>query len=237
MDKDKLIAIADKYDNYTSFIQDNPIYYPRIFTDKSDIEIMAVISAWLAYGDKKECMDAIKSLLVNIIKEPTKWLLSQEYKKYKDNYSCLYRMTTWHNFYHLCDKMYKAIDNNGDIVSAIGHKYKYPYQNLCELFYGETLIPSPQSHCSNYNMNLLLRWMVRKGEHDIGIWSEHFSPEKLIVPCDITSMRNALKLGIITRKDVNKNNAMKITKYAKELFPNDPAKFSFALDNLHLEDL
>jgi len=79
--------------------------------------------------------------------------------------------------------------------------------------------------------------MVRKGEYDIGIWSEHFSPDKLIVPCDITSMKNALKLGIITRKDVNKNNAMKITKYAKALFPNDPAKFSFALDNLHLEDL
>jgi len=146
-------------------------------------------------------------------------------------------MTTWHNFYHLCDKMYKAIYDNGDIGGSIGHKYKYPYQNLCELLYGETLIPSPQSNCSNYNMNLLLRWMVRKGQRDMGLWSAYFDPDMLIVPCDITSTRNALKLGIITRKDVNKNNAMKITEYARTIFPNDPARFSFALSNLHKEEV
>ena len=235
MDKERLIEIADKYEDKI-YLKDNPLKFVREYNEKQDIEISAVLSAWLSYGAKKECMDAIKSLLVNVIKEPTKWLMSQEYRKYKDNYSCLYRMTTWHDFYHLCNKMYKAIYENGDIGSSIGHKYKLPYQNLCELLHGETLIPSPKSHCSNYNMNLLLRWMVRKGEHDIGIWDTHFSPDNLIVPCDITSTRNALNLGIITRKDVNKNNAMKITKYAKELFPNDPAKFSFALDNLHKEE-
>ena len=235
MDKERLIEIADKYEDKI-YLKDNPLKFVREYNEKQDIEISAVLSAWLSYGNKKEYMDAIKSLLVNVIKEPTKWLMSQEYRKYKDNYSCLYRMTTWHDFYHLCNKMYKAIYENGDIGSSIGHKYKFPYQNLCELLHGETLIPSPQSHCANYNMNLLLRWMVRKGEYDIGIWNMHFSPDNLIVPCDITSTRNALNLGIITRKDVNKNNAMKITKYAKELFPNDPAKFSFALDNLHKEE-
>lgn len=233
MDRERLIGIADKYENNIDLIANNPIYYPRSYWNKTDYEIVAIISAWLSYGGNEECMVAIEYLLVNVIKEPTEWLLSKDYKKYKDNYSCLYRMTTWHNFYHLCDKMYKAIYDNGDIGSSIGHKYKYPYQNLCELLYGETLIPSPQSNCSNYNMNLLLRWLVRHGQYDMGLWSPHFSPDQLIVPCDITSTRNALKLGIITRKDVNKNNAMKITEYARTIFPNDPAKFSFALDNLH----
>lgn len=80
---------------------------------------------------------------------------------------------------------------------------------------------------------IYLRWMVRS-KPDLELFS-HFSPEDLCVPLTRENADVAVSLGLIRSSAPflwrNKNAAMKarerITDFAKQLFPKDPAKVDY----------
>ncbi|MFD0764454.1 TIGR02757 family protein [Mucilaginibacter lutimaris] len=95
--------------------------------------------------------------------------------------------------------------------------------------------PSQKSTCKRLNM--YLRWMVRKDNNgvDFGIWNK-IKPAHLICPCDLHVDRVARKLKLITRKQTDWQTAVELTKNLRELDPNDPVKYDFALFGLGIEE-
>ena len=76
---------------------------------------------------------------------------------------------------------------------------------------------------------MLLRWLVRKNSPvDIGIW-DGFQASKLLVPIDTHSLSTAIKFGITDKVDETKSVCLKVTDFAKKVFPDDPAKMDFDL--------
>lgn len=62
--KQCLVSLADKYET-KNFIKDDPIRFPRMFVDNGnlmDLEISAVITSWLAYGNRKAILKAFDIL-------------------------------------------------------------------------------------------------------------------------------------------------------------------------------
>lgn len=70
--KSKLIAWADEYE-VSSFCDNDPVQFPRYYVpDKpmtewsyeefANIEIMAVIASWLAYGNRKSIISACENV-------------------------------------------------------------------------------------------------------------------------------------------------------------------------------
>ena len=78
-------------------------------------------------------------------------------------------------------------------------------------------------------MWMLLRWLVRPAP-DLRLWS-HFSPADLMVPVDRHVARFALTAGIIPSMPKDGPywpQVELITAYARQLFPDDPARVDYA---------
>jgi len=82
-------------------------------------------------------------------------------------------------------------------------------------------------------MNMYLRWMVRRDNKgvDFGIWNS-ISPSQLICPCDLHVERVARKLKMIRRRPMDWQTALELTTNLKQLDPEDPVKYDFALFGL-----
>ncbi|MBW9222783.1 DUF2400 family protein [Methanothermococcus sp. SCGC AD-155-C09] len=82
---------------------------------------------------------------------------------------------------------------------------------------------------------MYMRWMVR-GYPDLRIF-DHFSPKDLFVPLDKNVARVALSLRVIkSLNNLSWREVISITKFAKTLFPEDPAKVDYPFFSLREED-
>lgn len=230
------IEIANKYE-VKSFIDNDSIQFCYQYKDKKDIEIAGIISSWLSYGIYDRYMNKIRYILFTIMNDsPYEYIMDGKWNIYKDNYHCLYKIITWHNFAMLCDKLRLIYLNNKDLEEAtLKHfidrntKFKYYHQSLCDLLSGESMIPTSRSLSSNKRMNMFLRWMIREDSLvDLGIWNQ-FKQKNLLVSCDVNTMEIAKELNIIYYTDETLSLTIKLTDYAKKVFPDDPSRMDFAL--------
>jgi uncharacterized protein (TIGR02757 family) len=74
--------------------------------------------------------------------------------------------------------------------------------------------------------------MVRRGDGvDFGIWTA-LSPRDLIVPVDTHMARIGRLLGLTRRRSADWKTAEEITAAFREVCPEDPARFDFALTRI-----
>lgn len=85
--------------------------------------------------------------------------------------------------------------------------------------------PDAGSACKRLCM--YLRWVVRKGPVDLGIWT-HIQPEQLILPLDVHAGRQARALGILQRKQNDWKAALELTQNCRQLNHEDPARYDYA---------
>lgn len=105
--------------------------------------------------------------------------------------------------------------------------------------------PSLGSTCKRWCM--LLRWMVRKDEIDLGLWakgspllpenSAGIRPDQLVMPLDTHTGRISQYISLTKRKSLNWKAAQEITQRLRECDPKDPVKYDFALCRLGILDL
>ncbi|HMB90149.1 MAG TPA: TIGR02757 family protein, partial [Rhodothermales bacterium] len=85
--------------------------------------------------------------------------------------------------------------------------------------------PATGSACKRLNM--YLRWMVRPGPVDLGIWTK-ICPDQLVLPLDVHAGRQARALGLVSRKQNDWRAAFELTANCRLLCPDDPARYDFA---------
>lgn len=90
------------------------------------------------------------------------------------------------------------------------------------------LFPLPSAGGPCKRLHLFLRWMVRREPPDLGLWTS-ISPARLLIPVDthIESMSRAI--GLTRRRSRNWKMAEEITARLAGLDPTDPVKYDFAL--------
>lgn len=95
------------------------------------------------------------------------------------------------------------------------------------------LFPDPFSNSTCKRMNLFLRWMVRKDNIDLGLWSE-IKTSQLVIPLDTHIYHVANFYNLTQKKSPTWNMAVEITEQLKKFDPLDPVKYDFALSHLKL---
>ncbi len=91
------------------------------------------------------------------------------------------------------------------------------------------LVSSPAAGSTCKRLLMFLRWMVRTGDGvDFGLWKT-LSPSELVIPMDTHIFRISRLLGLTTRKTPNWKAAVEVTARLKEIDPDDPVRFDFAL--------
>ena len=75
---------------------------------------------------------------------------------------------------------------------------------------------------------LFLRWMVRCDQVDPGPW-KGVPAHRLIIPMDTHMHRISRLLGLTERKQADLKCALEVTRFFRNLVPEDPVKYDFAL--------
>ena len=93
------------------------------------------------------------------------------------------------------------------------------------------LLPHPARGSACKRLNLYLRWMVRPADGvDFGLWK--IPPAALVIPLDTHVHRIGGFIGLTQRRDLSWRTAEEITGRLRQLDPDDPVRFDFALSHL-----
>jgi len=107
------------------------------------------------------------------------------------------------------------------------------------------LISSPRDGSCCKRWCMLLRWMGRKDHLDLGLWMEG-SPllkeggirsSQLVMPLDTHTGRISQYINLTGRKTLNWLAAVEITDRLREISPEDPTQYDFALSRLGILSL
>ncbi|MGH9313885.1 MAG: TIGR02757 family protein [Vicinamibacterales bacterium] len=91
--------------------------------------------------------------------------------------------------------------------------------------------PCPSSGSGCKRLNLFVRWMVRRDQVDLGVWTR-VPAAKLIVPLDTHVIRLGRCLRLTRYASPGWKMAAEITASLRVLDPADPVKFDFSLCHL-----
>ncbi|MFY9141893.1 TIGR02757 family protein [Sulfuricurvum sp.] len=125
----------------------------------------------------------------------------------------------------------------GGISSLISQLYELnPYRSQgYEFLIGKPIVSIAKSSAMKRWM-MYLRWMVRKSELDMGLWSG-VSTSDLIMPLDTHTFNISRRLGLLNRKQCDMRAAIELTETLKKFDPKDPLKYDFALYRIGQEKL
>lgn len=228
-----LIIAADRYET-AGFIPADPIQFPHRYTLKQDIEISALISAWMAYGSRKVFLQILNRMhnQMDAAGGPCRFIASGAYQQCcQELDKCLYRFYRQSDYQALCDRLNALYGRYGSMEDMFdpSASLSVNVHSFCSFFEGINGIPVPDSPSANKRLYMFLRWMVRKNSPvDFGIWTR-IPPSALIIPLDTHVYQVAKSLGITSRRNADLKTAVEITRAMAEIWPDDPARGDFAL--------
>ena len=229
--------------NKAEFISPDPLEFVYHYKDKADREIIGIIAASLAYGRVAQILKSVEKVTSVLSSTPADFLLHTSKKELTDALSGFkHRFTTGDEMVFFLWKIRSILKKHKSLENCFSSYHSKDNPTVHEALSGFTgelrnsngpnsLIPSPERGSGCKRLHLFLRWMIRDDEVDPGCWKS-ISPSKLIIPLD-THMFNIGKiLGLTKRNSQNIKTAMEITERFKDLRPDDPVRYDFALTRL-----
>lgn len=98
------------------------------------------------------------------------------------------------------------------------------------------LLSDPDAGGAAKRWNLFLRWVVRPGPVDLGLWTG-VAPSRLVLPMDAHVGRISRLLGLTKRNANDWRAAREATDRLAAIDPADPVRFDFALCRLGILDI
>ncbi|MEP2024637.1 MAG: TIGR02757 family protein [Reichenbachiella sp.] len=228
--------------NQASFIPDDPISIPHQFSKKQDIEIAGLFAATLAWGQRKTIINKCNELMRMMDHAPHDFVLHHEENDLKKFLTFKHRTFNPTDTLFFIDFLKSHYQKNDSLESAFTkgpsndmeaylthfHNTLFAHPNAPDRTKKHVATPARKSACKRLNM--FLRWMVRKDNKgvDFGIWNT-ILPSQLICPLDVHVERVAKRLGLLQRKQTDWRAALELSENLRELDPNDPVKYDFAL--------
>lgn len=83
---------------------------------------------------------------------------------------------------------------------------------------------------------MFLRWMVRKDNIDMGLWTK-VDKKELIMPLDTHTFKVSHKLALLKRKTCDLEAAIELTETLRSFDRDDPIKYDFALYRIGQEKM
>lgn len=245
--KNKLKELAEKYET-VEFIKDDPIQFPHRFTESEDVEIAGFVASLFAYGNRKVFIKKLNELFEIMNNQPRKFVLNFEPKSLKGfNYRFAKDFDVIEVF-NILKKLYKEDGGLNKLFCygwQIDNSISKMLQTVTDYFYSNLknevgmgfyhLIPNPKNKGAMKRMNMFLRWMVRKGPVDLGLWN-FIDTSELLIPLDVHVARLSREMGLLTRSSNDFKAVLELNENLKKFDPKDPAKFDFAIFGLGVDN-
>ncbi len=250
MKKESLKEFLDKkvaeY-NRPSFIKDDPVCIPHLFTKKQDIEIAGFFSSIFAWGNRATIINKSKELMGLMDGSPHEFILHHDATSLKKMTSFKHRTFNTTDLFYFIEFLHQHYTTYSSLETAFSkwmeksdkdiekalmgfHHYFFSLEHLPRT---KKHIATPYKGSTCKRLNMFLRWMVRKDKNgvDFGIWKD-IKPSQLICPIDLHVARVAKRFHLLERKQMDWAAALELTEYLRTLDATDPVKYDFALFGL-----
>ena len=231
--------------NTPDFIESDPVQIPHLFSQKEDIEIAGFLASSIAWGNRKMIIKNSHKMMDLIGNSPYDFVMSHNDYQLEKLEGFVHRTFNSDDFKHFIKALKHIYINKGGLENIfIQNQTETSLQPaihaLHEIFFEIPHLTRTRKHVADPNkgsvskrINMCLRWFVRNDNAgvDLGIW-KGISPSKLSCPLDVHSGNVARKLGLLTRKQNDGKALTELDSKLRELDPNDPVKYDFALFGL-----
>ncbi len=238
--------------NHRELIKPDPLQFVYRYNKPSDQEIIALLSADLAYGRVEQIEKSLTKLFQLMGDSPYEFVRGFGKAERKKLKGFKHRFTTGQDISDLLTclkkvlKKHKSIEdffiqgynpNDKNIIGCLSNFCNSLVKIYASEHNGKTsqglnyLLVNPANGSTCKRLNLFLRWMVRDDDVDAGLWNS-VDKTKLIVPIDVHMGRLCRILGFHNKKNVSLSTAIQITECFAEIEPDDPVKYDFALSRI-----
>lgn len=242
--KDFLDEKVDLY-NRPSFIEDDPISIPHLYTRKEDIEISGFLTATIAWGNRKMILRNSARMMEILEDSPFEFIMESGDCELDQAIRFVHRTFNMVDLAYFLKALRHIYKNKGGLEKIFEtHKTSDSLQpaihELNKIFFElphekrtERHVSDPYKGSAAKKINMFLRWMVRKDNKgvDFGIWKS-ISPSVLSCPLDVHSGNIARKLGLLSRKQNDAKAVAELDRVLRSFDSEDPVKYDFALFGL-----
>lgn len=231
--------------NQPSFIKNDPVCIPHLFSKKQDIEVAAFFAAIFAWGNRTTIINKSKELMLMMDNAPYDFIRNHEMSDLKkfvefkhrtfNATDLLYFIEFFQYHYSQSDSLETAFikfmkPGDSSTENALNGFYYYFFSLDNAPPRTHKHIASPAKHSTCKRLSMFLRWMVRRDKKgvDFGIW-EHISQAQLICPIDVHVARVAKRLHLLQRTQIDWQAALELTACLKKFDKDDPVKYDYAL--------
>ncbi|MDX2362862.1 MAG: TIGR02757 family protein [Crocinitomicaceae bacterium] len=224
--------------NTPLFIESDPIQLPHRFTKKEDIEIVAFLVSTIAWGKRNMIIRSGERLIDIMGNDPYNFIQSYEPDHHLKFVHRTFNSIDLDFYFRSLQHIYATggLENTftphsdyhgiqGYIVNFRERFLETPHEHRSEKH-----LSNPAKNSAAKRLNMFLRWMVRNDKCgvDFGIWNS-IPMSELYIPLDVHTANVSRSLNLLTRKQNDWKALEKIMSTLKELDPNDPSKYDFAL--------
>jgi uncharacterized protein (TIGR02757 family) len=238
--------------DYGRRVERDALRFPLRYAEPRDREIVALLTACLAYGRVDLFGRALDLALGRMGPSPAAFVAEFDPRRQADAFAgFLYRFNRPRDLVAFCvaardvlgrygtlEKCFAAgdPDERGPIGPALeGFARAFLEADLGDVFpHGRLsrgyrhLFPLPSAGGPCKRLHLFLRWMIRREAPDVGLWTT-ISPSRLLIPVDTHVENMSRAIGLTRRRSRNWRMAEEITARLAVLDPADPVKYDFAL--------
>ncbi|MEA1914919.1 MAG: TIGR02757 family protein [Campylobacterota bacterium] len=227
---------------------------PLLIAKKHNDEYIALICALFSYGNASLIVKFINSLdydLLNCEDKRIEQVLQAKYYRFQKSSDVialfialkrLKQIDSLENIFYNAYKKENCILEGMDKLIKTIHKSN-PHHSQGYTFLVGSSLKRDKQHKIKYignapykRWNMYLRWMVRRDNLDMGLWSK-IDKSDLILPLDTHTFKVSQKMGLLNRKIYDLKSAILITEKLREYDPLDPIKYDFALYRLGQEKI
>jgi uncharacterized protein (TIGR02757 family) len=238
--------------DYAGRVERDAIRFPIRYPDPRDREVVALLTACLAYGRVDLFSSALERVWAVMGASPARFVLSFDPRRDAALFSdFLYRFNRPRDVAAFCLAVRQVLESHGSLEScflagdpasagplapaleAFARAFLeadldsvFPRGRLSRGYRHLFPLPSAGGPCKR--LQLFLRWMVRREPPDFGLW-RRVSPARLLVPVDTHVENMSRAIGLTRRRSRTWKMAEEITANLAAIDPADPVKFDFAL--------
>jgi uncharacterized protein (TIGR02757 family) len=241
---------------YEARLLQDPIQFAHRHAADREREIVALFSAAFAYGSVRQILRTLQSLFDLMGHSPYRFVMNFSAADAAGLRGFYHRFNTGRDVAALCLALRKALETFGSLqnlfvafndkeATTIEQGLSRFVANLLALVPPEAykrnslpktagvrfLLTSPESGSACKRMNLFLRWVVRPGPVDLGIWHQ-VEPRQLVLPLDTHTFRIGRYIGLTQRSTLGWKTALDMTASLRQIDPEDPVRYDFALCHL-----
>jgi uncharacterized protein (TIGR02757 family) len=205
------------------------------------VEIVALLASIIAWGNRKMILASGRKMFHDIMHSaPYDYVMSGEWEQLDDSLN-IHRTFFARDFKYICRGLKSIYAKHGTMETlfigcTVWDGIERLRSEMAAANGGATtrhisnpvsVKGKPGSACKR--MHMMLRWLCRNdGVVDLGIWHA-VSPSQLMIPIDVHVARVARALGLTSRKQNDRRTVEELTAKLKELSPDDPIRYDFAL--------